>query len=103
MSLELAKKGFVVNPYDDPCVVNKSINGHQYTILWHVDDLKISHVDPNVVSAVIADLETEFGQEAPLTVTQGKVHKYLGLTLDYRTPGKVKITLFDYIKDMLHK
>ena len=102
LSSELAKKGFVANPYD-PCVVNKSINGHQCTILWHVDDLKISHVDPNVVSAVIADLEKEFGQEAPLTVTRGKVHEYLGMTLDYQTPGKVKITMVNYIKDMLRE
>ena len=31
--------GFVPNKYDD-CVVNKTINGSQMTVVWHVDDLK---------------------------------------------------------------
>ena len=44
--------GFIGNPYDW-CVMNKMINSKQCTVLWHVDDLKISHVDPNVVTDVI--------------------------------------------------
>ena len=35
--------GFELNPYD-LCVANKDINGKQCTIVWHVDDNKISHV-----------------------------------------------------------
>jgi hypothetical protein len=65
------------------------INGKQCTILWHVDNLKISHVDPSVVKSVIELLQSEFGKEAPLTITRGKVHKYLGMTIDYSIPGKV--------------
>jgi hypothetical protein len=34
-----------LNPYD-PCVANKKVNGTQMTLCWHVDDLKVSHVDP---------------------------------------------------------
>ena len=34
--------GFILNPYDT-CVANCLIKGKQCTILWHVDDLKISH------------------------------------------------------------
>jgi hypothetical protein len=66
---ELKKWGFVINPYDW-CVANKVIKGQQCTILWHIDDLKISHIDPDVVTGVIAQLETVFGAEAPLTKTQ---------------------------------
>ena len=36
--------GFKLNEYDK-CVTNKIINGKQCTIIWHVDDLKISHVE----------------------------------------------------------
>jgi len=39
--------GFEVNPYD-PCVANRIVNGKQQTILYHVDDCKLSHVDPSV-------------------------------------------------------
>jgi hypothetical protein len=42
------KNGFKCNPYDF-CVVNKMVNGKQMTVVWYVDDLKLSHVDPSVV------------------------------------------------------
>jgi hypothetical protein len=92
--------GFEVNPYDW-CVANKVINGKQCTILWHVDDLKISHVDPAVVTDVINWLEKVFGVEGPLTKTRGSLYDYLGMTLDFSSEGKVKITMVDYIQNML--
>jgi hypothetical protein len=84
-------------------VANKTINGKQCTILWHVDDLKISHVNPEVVTSVIDDLSSVFGVEAPLTVNRGKIHEYLGMTLDYSVKGKVTITMFEYIKKLLEE
>ena len=42
---DLEREGFVLNPYN-PCVANKMVNGKQMTVCWHVDDLKVSHVDP---------------------------------------------------------
>ena len=100
LTSKLVKWGFVVNNYDW-CVANKTVNGKQCTILWHVDDLKISYVDPAVVTQVISQLEKEFGKEAPLTIRRGKVHDYLGMTLDYSVHGKVRFRMSDYIKDML--
>jgi hypothetical protein len=41
---ELIADGFELNPYD-PCVANKMVNCKQMTVCWHVDDLKVSHVD----------------------------------------------------------
>ena len=93
----LENNGFVPNPYDT-CVMNKTINGKQMTIGWHVDDLKISHVDMSATEHVIEKLESEFGKEAPLTVTRGKVHEYLGMTIDFSEPGKVVFSMLDYIK-----
>ena len=52
---QLEDLGFEVNPYD-PCVANKVIKGNQCTICWHVDDLKISHVDSKVVDQVCKKL-----------------------------------------------
>jgi hypothetical protein len=69
--------------------------------LWHVDDLKISHVNDNVNTKVIKMIESEFGKEASLTITMGKIHDYLGMTLDYSEKGKVKIKMLDYIEKML--
>ncbi len=81
--------------------MNKMFDGKQCTVLWHVDNLKISHMDLAVVTEVIKLLEKAFGIEAPLTKTHGKVHDYLGMTLDYSMPGVVKFTMTDYIRNML--
>ena len=32
-----------------------------------------------------------------MTVSQGKVHKYLGMTLDYTVCGKFQITMIDFL------
>jgi hypothetical protein len=52
----LQQMGFVLNPYD-PCVENCQIEGKQCTIGWYVDDTKISHVSPAVVTSIIEKLE----------------------------------------------
>jgi hypothetical protein len=82
LSGKLQEWGFTINSYDS-CVANKMINGNQCTIIWHVDDLKISHLETKVVDHVIAMMEEEFGREAPLTVRRGKIHDYFGMTLDF--------------------
>lgn len=41
---DMERYGFKLNPYD-PCVANATIKGKQMRITWHVDNLKISHVD----------------------------------------------------------
>jgi hypothetical protein len=81
LSSKLVSWGFEINPCDWR-VADKTTDGKQCTVLWHVDDLKTSHVDSAAVSAVIGMIDEEFGKEAPITVTRGKVHDCLGMTLD---------------------
>ena len=97
---KLVDWGFTINPYDW-CVTNKLIRGSQYTIIWHIGDLKISHTDPTAVDEVIRLLHDEFGQEGPLTVTWGWVHDYLGMTLDFSIPQKVQVHMYEFIDKML--
>ena len=92
--------GFTPNKYDD-CVVNKTINGHQMTVVWHVDDLKVSHVDVEEVDKFILQMEEAFGADAPLSVSRGKTHDYLGMSLDFCTKGEVQIDMEHYINMML--
>ena len=49
---QLTRDGFKLNPYG-PCVVNKTIGEKQMTLCWHVDDMKISHVNPKAVYKVV--------------------------------------------------
>jgi len=92
--------GFTLNVSTN-CVANKIINGKQCTILWHVDDLKISHVDKAVLDEVLAKLNERYGKEQPLTVSDGKIHDYLGMQLDYTTIGSVAITMYDFVEGLL--
>ena len=64
----LKAAGYVLNPYD-ACVANQTIEGKQCTIVWYVDDSKISHVNHEVVTDTIKIIEKRFGK---MTVTRGK-------------------------------
>jgi hypothetical protein len=97
LSKQLVDWGFTPNPYD-LCVVNKMVDGKQLTVVWHVDDLKILHVSTKVVDDLITNLDSKFGKETPLSKSRGKVHDYLGMTLDFSVPGQVTVTMIDYIK-----
>ena len=44
LAWDLKAMGFIINPYD-LCVANKMVNRKQFTIVWHVDDIKLSHED----------------------------------------------------------
>ena len=81
--------------------MNNIIYNKQCTIIWHVEDLKTSHVDPAVVSSVLADNDAEYGKIAKMTIMRGKVHKYLRMTIDYSSPCKVILSMIDYIGKML--
>jgi len=100
LSGTLKEWGYVANPYDS-CTMNKMIDGKQCTILWHVDDRKISHVNPNVVTSILNQLDGEFGGVSPLTVTRGAVHEYFRMTINYSQKGKVKFSMFDYLEDIV--
>ena len=50
LTAKLVDMGFEINPYDR-YVANKLIEGKQCTILWHVDDLKVSHCSSWVVTS----------------------------------------------------
>lgn len=56
LTTTLKMRGFKINPYDW-CIANKMIKGSQCTIVWHVDDLQISHKNSSVVDGMIAFLK----------------------------------------------
>ena len=44
LSLKLSELGYQKNAYD-PCVFNKTVEGHQVTIALHVDDMFVTSVN----------------------------------------------------------
>jgi Reverse transcriptase (RNA-dependent DNA polymerase) len=93
----LKDMGFELNPYD-ACVANKIIEGTQCTIAWYVDDNKISHVNPEVVSDVILKIEERFGK---MTVTRGKEHTFLGMDFVFNENETVSISMKNYLKEAI--
>ena len=96
--------GFEINPYDW-CVSNKTMNGKHLTAVWHVDDLKISHVYQSAIDVLISNLRKKYettpsGIKTPLTVHNGKKHDYLGMTLDYSFDVKIKIYMHNYVNKL---
>ena len=63
-----------------------------------MDDLKFSHKDPAVLTEVITWLEPIYGH---IDAKRGKVHDYIGMTLDFGSPKKVKIIMQEYVEDVL--
>jgi hypothetical protein len=94
----LEGKGFVLNPYD-LCIANKTINGKQMTICWHVDNLKVSHEDPGEVTAFGEWLSGTYG--VTIATHRGKVHGYLGIILNYSCKVKVMVNMTEYIKSII--
>ena len=96
---------FVINPYNS-CVANKMIDGKQMTICWHVNNLEANHVRPKAEDQIVkyfcqeyqSIFEDGFGV---MPVSRGKVCKYLGMDLDYSVRDQVKISMFDYINEIL--
>jgi hypothetical protein len=96
---ELEHFGFVINPYD-PCVANKiSEMGKQQTVLWHVDDLMMSHVEPDENTKLLKYLEGIYGDK--MTITRGSKHRYLGMDMDFSKPGILGILMVKYIDEVI--
>ena len=70
------------------------VNGAQYTILWYLDDLQISHIDPEVVTKMIDALNGEYVDTMTLPISRGKVHDYLSMVLDCTTAGEVLLQIY---------
>lgn len=99
---DLTKLAYVVNEYDW-CVMNKVIDGEQHTVGWHVDDFLMTHKNPKVNDGLIEWFNQKYGKLSPVTVRRGKVHDYLGMTLDFSTNSKVKVIMVDYVDRMINE
>jgi hypothetical protein len=94
--------GFIINPYD-LCVANKIIEGKKMTICFHVEDCKLIYLRKKVMDTIIEYLREEYASifedvTGAMTASRCKIHKYLGMTLEYSVHGQVKTTMFDDVE-----
>jgi hypothetical protein len=102
----LTSVGFETNPYD-PCVAKKTVDGTQMTICLHVDDCKLSHcssrANDNMIDWLWQEYESIFEDgSGQMMVSRGRVHKYLGMTLDYTVRCQVNISMFNYVNEIIN-
>ena len=84
-----------------PCVANMMVNGAQITVCWHVDNLKISHRDDEVVRSFSIQIAEIYGPKT--TISRGKVHDYLIMQLNFGTcPGSMIISMIKYLQKILY-
>ena len=100
LSLQLQEWGFTINAYDNS-IAGKTVNEKQLTVAWHVDDLKISHIDVAVVDELIGKLSEEYRKEGPLNISSGKVNDYLGMELDFTKARSVTINMKLHVQTTL--
>ena len=91
-------RGF--NPYD-PCVANRIVKGSQQTVRFHVDDLKSSHLSPQLNDLFLVWLNKLYGSHGEVTATRGHFHDHLGMRFDYSVPGRVTIDMVDYMTKLV--
>ena len=86
---DLEQIGFKFNDFDS-CVANREVEGSQHTIRYHVDDVISSHLNSKVNDDFAKWANKVYGKLKPVEVHRGRIHEYLGMTMDFkRSPGKV--------------
>ena len=81
----------------------KIVKGKQCTIPWHVDNPKVSHVDSDIISSFLADIDAEYGKIAKMTITWGKIRKYLSMTIDCYSPEKAILLIAYWFGKMINE
>ena len=69
--------------------------------MWYVDNMMISHADPDAVDDVIHSLREKYGEMMHLFVHCSKLHTYIGIMFDFNKEQKVKITMYQHIDNLI--
>jgi len=74
--------------------------GHQMTVIWHVDDLLVSCKDTFELTKLQCYLGGIYGPG--LTINRGTKHHYLGMDLEFCKDGSLEVGMLDYVKDVIN-
>ena len=88
--------GFEINPYAR-CVANKVIKGTQFTIAWYVDDNKLLHKNPELISDIINEEKKCFGEPS---VVIGNKHTFLGMNIHIKD-NMIKVKMVEQLEECI--
>ena len=93
----LINLGFKPNKIDQ-CVMNKTVKKNQCTVVIYVDDILITCKDMSVIDEVTNELIQRYKK---VKYNDGLTHDYLGMHMDFSSPGEVNISMSGYIKELI--
>ena len=108
ISKTLLEAGFVPNS-EDPCVFNKgSIEGkNQITVVLYVDDVLATCAIQQPLDDLWRVIRARYANvnrgQPDVDVKKGPIINYLGMTLDWSTPGEVRVTQLGFVSDLLRE
>ena len=89
---------FQIKP-QKPCVKKKMIK-KPFTVLWHKDELKVSHVDSFRITKFAGYLSSIYGG---LSMLRGEVYDYLVMYLGNREEVKVYVSRIKYLDSVIQE
>ena len=72
----------------------------QLSLMYHIDNLMISHIMAHIVTLFIKKLDHEYGQHDRCTVTRRLMHKYLGTTINFQIKQAAVMSQYEFIKNL---
>ena len=66
-----------------------------------MDDILSSHVDLKVNDIFASWFQSKYGDLKDVKVNHGKVHQFLGMTLDFSVEGECQVKQFEHVRDMI--
>jgi hypothetical protein len=69
------------------------------TMCWHVDELKVSHMDLRENTRCGDWLSKTYGMR--VVAHQGVVYDYMGKIFNFSVKGKAMINMIEYIKNIM--
>ena len=89
--------GFRMND-TDPCILNRTDNGIQITVVIYVDDLLMACIKSDPIDDLISALREKYED---IKVVTGKTHNYLGMVIDFSTPHVVTLNQTGMVLDII--
>ena len=68
-----------------------------------MDDVLSSHIDATINDEFAKWAQDTYGSYKPVEVHRGKIHHFLGMTLDFSRKGEVHVIQHDHIDEMVEE
>ena len=98
ISSTLLGMGFICNDFEH-AVFNKTTKGVQTLICLYVD-MMISSTEKTEIKAIHRALESKY---SIMTLHEGMIHLFLGMSFNFQETGKCKISMEQFINELLNK